>query len=258
MGKQTVFDHHTAFDIIGDVHGCFEELVELLLKLGYEIDETKKSKYGYKVKNPRGRRVVFVGDICDRGPQIVKSFRLVMTMVEENQALMILGNHEAKLIKKLNGRHVQVTHGLENTMEELEKEPKAFVDEVHRFLEQLPIQLVLDQGRLIVAHAGLPEKYHGKSAPSITRFALYGDVSGKRDEHGLPIRRDWSLNYRGDAIVVYGHVPREEPYISNNTYGIDTGCVFGGYLTALRYPEMELVKVKAKKVYSPHIYLKFD
>lgn len=242
------------YDIIGDVHGCFDECVELLTTLGYTIESTTETPYGFRVTPPDGRMAVFVGDIVDRGPKIVKSLRLVMTMVEQNQALCILGNHEAKLLKKLNGRNVQVRHGLEHTMAELDNESQQFVDAVHRFIERLPVQLVLDEGRLIVAHAGLPEKYHGKDSPAITSFALYGDVSGKRDEYGFPIRRDWTLDYKGRAVVVYGHVPRTSHYLSNNTYGIDTGCVFGGHLTALRYPEMEIVKVKAKRIYSEHVH----
>ena len=225
-------DQQVSYDIIGD-NRCFDECVELLTRLGYKVGEAKDSRYGITIVNPPGRIAVFVGDICDRGPKIIKSFQLVMTMVEQDQALCIMGNHEAKLLKKLNGRNVQVRHGLEHTMAELEDAPQELVDSIRRFIEGLPVQLVLDGGKLVVAHAGLPEKYHGKQSRAISSFALYGDVSGKTDEYGLPIRRDWTLDYRGDAVVVYGHVPQQMPYRSNNTYGIDTGCVFGGYLTRL-------------------------
>lgn len=257
MKDLLVIDHRSA-DIIGDVHGCFQELYELLTKLGYDIEEDERKKYGFYITNPPGRVAVFVGDICDRGPAIIRSLKLVMTMVESGQAYLVLGNHDAKLLKKLNGRNVVINHGLDETLAALANESETFVEEVRRFLERLPIQLVLDDGQLIVAHAGLPEKYHYQSGPQITRFALYGDITGTRDEYGLPIRHDWTVHYRGKAIVVYGHVPQKKPYISNNTYGIDTGCVFGGYLTALRYPELEIVQVKAKQAYSSHAYLSFS
>jgi protein phosphatase len=245
------------FDIIGDIHGCFEECLELLQTIGYQIKRDEQSKYGFQVTNPPGRTAVFVGDLTDRGPNSVDSLRLVMTMVENEQALCILGNHEAKLVKKLSGRNVQVKNGLETTMAELDRESATFREEVRRFVENLPIQLVLDDGKLVIAHAGLPEHYHGKQSKAVTSHAIYGDVSGKTDEHGLPIRRDWTLDYKGQSIVVYGHVPRQESYLSNKTYGIDTGCVFGGKLTCLKYPELEFVDVKAKKIYSQHAHLQF-
>lgn len=245
------------FDIIGDVHGCFDELIELLTKLNYKVNRDSGTKYGFKVETPPNRKVIFVGDLCDRGPNSMDCFKLAMTMVENNQAFCVLGNHEAKLLKKLQGRNVQLKNGLELTVEQLSHETNEFKKQLHQFIDQLPVHYVFDQGNLIIAHAGLPERYHGKVSEKIKVFAIYGDVSGKTDEHGLPIRKDWSLEYQGDAIVVYGHVPRNEHYLSNKTYGIDTGCVFGGKLTCLKHPELEIIQVEAKKVYSEHAKVKF-
>ncbi|ERJ12080.1 metallophosphoesterase [Haloplasma contractile] len=239
------------FDIIGDVHGCYDELEHLLTKLGYTIKRDIKSKYGFDVIAPKNRKVIFVGDLTDRGPNVVDCFKLAMTMIDEKQAFCVMGNHEAKLLKKLNGRNVKLKHGLEITMEQLEHETEEFKEQLRNFVDQLAIHLEFDNGNLVVAHAGLPERYHGKKSGKIRSFALYGDVAGF-DEEGRPIRKDWSLDYEGNATVVYGHVPRKEYYISNKTYGIDTGCVFGGKLTCLQYPELVLVQVQANRVYSEH------
>jgi protein phosphatase len=107
----------------------------------------------------------------------------------------------------------------------------------------------LDHGKLVVAHAGLKEQFHGQDTKASRTFALYGEVTGQKDIHGLPIRGNWPDRYKGEPWVVYGHVPFPEPHWQNNTVGIDTGCVFGGKLTALRYPEMETVSVIAERVY---------
>ena len=80
-------------------------------------------------------------------------------------------------------------------------------------------------------------------------FALYGETTGETDEFGLPIRYSWAAEYRGKAMVVYGHTPVPEPTWLNHTINIDTGCVYGGRLTALRYPEKELVSVPAAQTY---------
>jgi len=250
-------DSQVSYDLIGDLHGCFSECLELLTKVGYIIKRDSKAKYGFTVTPPQNRKTVFVGDLCDRGPEIVDCFKLVMTMVEANMAYCILGNHEAKFLKKLSGRQVQIKNGLEDTLEQFKSESPKIIQAVKHFMEHLPIQLVLDYGKLVVAHAGLPEHLHGKSSKKVTTHAIYGDVSGATDEHGLPVRKDWTLNYEGAAIVVYGHVPRIEAYLSNATYGIDTGCVFGGKLTCLHYPELEIVQVKAKRIYSQHAHLNF-
>lgn len=235
------------FDIIGDVHGCYIELKNILDKLGYFIDdETNNMVY---VQNSEGRTAVFLGDIVDRGPDIVKVLRLVMTMVKEKKALCVLGNHDYKLLRYLKGRNVKVAHGLEESVNQLISQSKEFIREVRDFINNLPTHYVLDKGNLVVAHAGIKKDMIGKEGKYVLNFTLYGEVTGKKDELGLPIRGDWAAKYDGQAIIVYGHTPRAEVYIKNNTINIDTGCVFGNKLTALRYPEMELVSVKALKKY---------
>ncbi|GAA2652375.1 polynucleotide kinase-phosphatase [Paractinoplanes durhamensis] len=230
------------FDIIGDVHGCHAELVALLGKLGYDTGRAD-------APHPEGRTAVFVGDLVDRGPDSPGVLRRVMAMVAAGTAICVPGNHEQKLARKLNGRQVQLTHGLPETLAQLESEPESFVTEVQEFIEGLVSHYVLDGGKLVVAHAGLKEAYQGRASGRVRSFALYGETTGETDEYGLPVRYPWARDYRGSAAVVYGHVPTPKPEWINNTICLDTGCVFGGSLTALRWPTRELVSVPAAQEY---------
>jgi protein phosphatase len=232
------------FDIIGDIHGCHTELVELLVTLGYEV-----ASDGLSATPPEGRRALFLGDLVDRGPATPAVLRLVMGMVNDGAALCIPGNHEVKLMRALNGKNVTKTHGLAESLEQLALEPAEFSKDVAAFIDGLVGHYVLDEGRLVVAHAGLPEKMQGRASGQVRAVALYGDTSGETDEYGLPVRYPWADEYRGDALVVYGHTPVPDAVWTNKTICIDTGCVFGGHLTALRYPERDLVSVPAHEVY---------
>ena len=236
------------FDVIGDVHGCRVELEELLARLGYAID---RDEYGRAVDavHPDGRTAVFLGDLVDRGPDSPGVLRLVMGMVAAGHALAVPGNHENKLVRALTGRNVQVSHGLAETLAQLGGEPEKFRGQVASFCRDLVSHLVLDGGRLVVAHAGLKLAYHGRASGRVRSFALYGETTGETDEYGLPVRYPWADDYRGAATVLYGHTPTPEPEWVNNTMCLDTGCVFGGALTALRYPERQLVSVPAQRVW---------
>ena len=239
------------FDIIGDVHGCFDELVELLTTLGYSVNTVaaKEKNFGYDVIPPAGRTAVFLGDLVDRGPNSPGVLRLVMSMVNAGTAYCVPGNHDLKLQKYLNGKNVQLKHGLQKTVEQLAKEDDHFKSDVTDFLYGLVSHYVFDKGKLVVAHAGLKEEMQGRGSGAVRSFCMYGETTGEIDEFGLPVRYNWALEYRGKAIVVYGHTPVPDAQWLNRTIDIDTGCVFGGRLTALRYPEEELVSVKAKQVY---------
>ncbi|SNY63506.1 polynucleotide kinase-phosphatase [Paractinoplanes atraurantiacus] len=234
------------FDIIGDVHGCRAELETLLERLGYALTRDAAGR-PVTAAHPEGRTAVFVGDLVDRGPDSPGVLRLVMGMVADGAALCVPGNHEQKLARKLNGRKVQLTHGLPETLEQLSAEPDEFVAEAKTFIEGLVSHYVLDGGQLVVAHAGLKEAYQGRASGRVRSFALYGETTGETDEYGLPVRYPWARDYRGSAAVVYGHTPIPKPEWINNTICLDTGCVFGGALTALRWPSRELVSVPAEK-----------
>ena len=239
-------DEAGPFDIIGDVHGCYDELRDLLGELGYAIGGTREAP---TVTPPEGRRAIFLGDLVDRGPDSPGVLRLAMAMTESGAAICIPGNHEIKLLKKLRGKNVRLTHGLAETVAQLDAEPEGFGDEVARFIDGLVSHFVLDEGRLVVAHAGLKESYQGRASGRVRSFCLFGETTGETDEFGLPVRYDWASEYRGRAMVVYGHTPAPEAEWVNRTICIDTGCVFGGKLTALRYPERELVQVDARETY---------
>ncbi|NLT54322.1 MAG: polynucleotide kinase-phosphatase [Actinomycetales bacterium] len=242
--------HETGpFDVVGDVHGCLEELEELLTRLGYRLGRDADGR-PVGASHPDRRRVVLLGDLVDRGPHTPGVLRLVMGMVAAGDALCVPGNHENKLLRALRGRKVQVTHGLAESLEQLAAEPAGFVAEVERFLDGLVSHYVLDGGRLVVAHAGLLERYQGRASGRVRDFCLYGQTTGESDEYGLPVRYPWAEEYRGSATVLYGHTPVVEPEWVNNTLCLDTGCVFGGRLTALRYPERELVAVPARQVHA--------
>ncbi|HKN00961.1 MAG TPA: polynucleotide kinase-phosphatase [Candidatus Binataceae bacterium] len=231
---------HGPFDIIGDIHGCRVELETLLEKLGYD-PATRR--------HPNGRKVVFLGDLVDRGPDIPGVLRIAMEMVETGNAICVPGNHEMKLLRKLRGRDVQITHGLAESLAQLEREPVDFVEGAAKFIDGLVSHYVLDGGRLVVAHAGMKAAMQGRGSGRVREFALFGETTGETDEFGLPIRYNWAAEYRGNALVVYGHTPVPEAEWLNGTIDIDTGCVFGGKLTALRYPEKELVSVPAARIW---------
>ncbi|ADG77124.1 Metallophosphoesterase OS=Tsukamurella paurometabola (strain ATCC 8368 / DSM / CCUG 35730 /CIP 100753 / JCM 10117 / KCTC 9821 / NBRC 16120 / NCIMB 702349/ NCTC 13040) OX=521096 GN=Tpau_0483 PE=4 SV=1 [Tsukamurella paurometabola] len=227
------------FDVIGDVHGCAAELRTLLTELGWTVRADG-------AEHPDGRTAVFVGDLVDRGPDTPAVLRLVMGMVDAGTALCVSGNHEAKLVRALKGNRVTVAHGLQESLDQLAAETEEFRTAATRFMDGLLSHYVLDRGRLVVAHAGLKQEYQGRASRRVRAFALYGDTTGETDEFGLPVRYPWARDYRGSAAVVYGHTPVTEPQWLNNTLCIDTGAVFGGALTGLRYPEREIVSVPAQ------------
>ena len=238
------------FDIVGDVHGCRAELEQLLAELGYDLERDAAGR-PVGARHPAGRRAVFVGDLVDRGPDTPGVLRLVMNMVAAGTAFCVAGNHEVKLLKALRGKNVKRSHGLDASMEQLDAEPEAFRAQVEAFIDGLISHYVLDGGRLVVAHAGLIERYHGRASGRVREFCLYGQTTGETDEYGLPVRYPWAAEYRGRAVVAYGHTPVPAAEWLNNTLCVDTGCVFGGRLTAVKYPERTMVSVPAARVYHP-------
>lgn len=236
-----LMDEHSSLDIIGDVHGCFDELVQLLTNLGYDLEGNHKDN----------RKLVFIGDLCDRGPKSLQTLDLVMKLVANNKAYCIQGNHEFKLSSKLKSiKDIDLTNINNSTLLELKDKPEDYIEKINTFIKALRSYYVFDDGNLVVSHAGIKEDYILRSSGRIRTFCLFGDIKdGEVDEYGLPVRNHWEANYKGKALNIFGHTPNKNVIIQNNTYNIDTGCVFGGMLTAFRYPEKELVSVKALQTY---------
>lgn len=252
-------DQHGPFDVIGDVHGCRAELIALLETLGWTLTHATHGEVIGADDHPDGRRVIFVGDLVDRGPDTPGVLRLVMAMVAARQAICVRGNHEEKLLRMLrrsDGRgrtdeSASLTPAVAASVTQLDACSAEFRNEVIDFLDGLVSHYVFDDGRLVVCHAGLAQRYHGRSSGRVRNLAMYGETTGDTDRWGYPIRSDWARDYRGDAKVVYGHTPIPAATWVNNTLCLDTGCVFGGRLSALRYPESELVDVPAGAAYWP-------
>ena len=199
---------HGPFDIIGDIHGCCDELEQLLQILGYSTISTENSSPFWQFptyRHPEGRKAVFLGDLVDRGPRILDTLKLVRNMTAAETALCVPGNHDMKLLRKLKGRNVKINHGLERTLAELEALPDDLQDtataEISQFLDALISHHVLDEGKLVVAHAGMKEEMQGRGSGRVRDFALYGETTGEIDEFGLPVRCNWAAEYRGEAMV---------------------------------------------------------
>jgi len=235
------------YDIIGDIHGCLEELYELLEKLGYKEN-------GFLMDPPEGRMLISVGDVVDRGEHSAETYWFIKEMVNSDRALMCLGNHDEKLMRWAKGNKVKLFHGLDKTVEEFNKSSIPREDVVD-FFSNIPYYLFLDD--LIVVHASWEDNLIAYDRfEKICRYlCLFGPVNGML-ENGLPDRIDWAGNRKltdRSYPVVCGHQPFKEVRIINDVYQIDTGCVFGGKLTCLRWPEKEIIQVKSKKIYAGEI-----
>ncbi|RST75577.1 bis(5'-nucleosyl)-tetraphosphatase PrpE [Siminovitchia acidinfaciens] len=233
-------------DIIGDIHGCFSEFESLTRELGYSWES------GVPI-HPEGRVLGFVGDLTDRGPHSLKVIKAVWTLWKHHGGYYVPGNHCNKLYRYFLGRKVQIAHGLETTVAELDnlsqKEANHYKRLFMELYEDSPLYQSLDEGNLVIAHAGIREDYIGKVNKSVKTFVLYGDITGEFHPDGRPVRRDWAKKYHGKPFIVYGHTPVHKPRTVGKTINIDTGCVFGGKLTAFRYPEIETVSVPSSMPY---------
>ncbi|MFD1066014.1 bis(5'-nucleosyl)-tetraphosphatase PrpE [Oceanobacillus locisalsi] len=243
------------FDIIGDIHGCYDELLDLLKQLCYQ---QKNGQYSH----PEGNKLVFLGDLTDRGPNSIAVIQLVYQLViEQKIAYYVPGNHCNKLYRYFLGNQVQKKHGLETTVAEWEKldiNQKEDVQEKFMTLyEKAPLYLYCKDMKFIVAHAGIKEGFIGQNNSRVKSFVLYGDVTGKTDHHGKPVRRDWAKHYHGEFWIIYGHTPVLEPRQINQTINIDTGCVFGNRLTAFQFPKQNIVSVPSKQPFQSDRFTDF-
>lgn len=235
------------YDVIGDIHGCYDEMIALIEKLGYSLSS------GFPV-HPENRTLVFLGDLTDRGPKSLEVVEFVGRAVEEGAVRYVPGNHCNKLYRFFKGNPVKLQHGLETTAAEYRNLPKHKQKDIRdlfmRLYENAPLYEILHNGELVVAHAGIKAEDIGKKpVGKVKQFVLYGDITGETLPDGRPVRRDWAAHYKGDPWVVYGHTPVKRPRMIHHTINIDTGCVFGNRLTAFRYPELTTESVPSSLPY---------
>jgi protein phosphatase len=243
VGPNAHYDDPGPFDIIGDVHGCAGELAELLFNLGYCYQDAMSFVHPY------GRKAVFVGDLVDRGPNSSMVLETVFLMTGFGNAYIVASNHDDKFKRYLKGNKVKVGNGLQMTIDQIKDWTPEQRQVYFEWLDAVPSHLVLDNGKLVVSHAGLEERYHGRDEKKVKDLAMYGITTGQVGEDGFIIREDLAARYTGQAIQVHGHIVVDDPGPRSNIWDVDQGCVFGGKLTALRYPEMEIIQVAAKQIY---------
>ncbi|NPA54603.1 MAG: metallophosphoesterase [Aquificae bacterium] len=232
------------FAVIGDVHGCFVEFKALVEKI--------RKEYG------KNTLIISVGDTVDRGDYNIKTVEYCFSLKKEGYFIEVQSNHNYKFYRWLKGRNVNVSHGLQKTINEFlsleEKEREIFKEKFIKYYEECPLYLIVETPKddVIVAHAGIKDEMIGKVNKRIKAFVLYGETTGKFTEKGFPERLDWTKDrvVKPDSPkIVYGHVVYDEPYINNKCYGIDTGCVLGNKLTAYLPLEEKFIFEKARKTY---------
>ncbi|MEH6904838.1 polynucleotide kinase-phosphatase [Neobacillus drentensis] len=254
LDNPLLIDVDNGIDIIGDIHGCFEEFCELLEKLGY-----RENDKGYFI-HPEGRKILSLGDVMSRGPRSIETLQFFQKHVTAGLAYMIDSNHGWKIARWLEGKNVKLAHGDENVKAEFDEyESKFGKEETERLKEQMRDLLLEAKSHYVIqkngvnvavaVHAGIKDHYIGKQSPRISDFCRYGDTDGI-DDRGKPIRKDWSIAHQSSELILWGHDPRTQPILVNNTLNIDQGVVFGGNLTAYCFPERKLVSVKAKADYA--------
>jgi protein phosphatase len=234
------------FDVIGDVHGCASELLALLRRLGYR---RRAGRWGH----PHGRRALFLGDLVDRGPRVIDAAMIAIDMTSDGAALAVPGNHDVELAALLRGAPAIPGPGTVLSLAQIAAAPadlrRRFRRRFTAYVDRLPSHLLLDGGRLAVAHAGLLAEHVGRDSEAVRRFAVHGATVPKVDRYGLPVRVHWATAYRGRAFLIYGHTAVREPESVGATLNIDTGCCYGGALTAFRWPEHVVVQVRARRIH---------
>jgi protein phosphatase len=228
------------WDIIGDAHGCYFELVALLHMLGYRVTENGGE---INVECPRGRALAFTGDLIKRGPFSARVLALVMHVVTHGKGICVPGNHDDQLKNFLCGKSMKSNKQLDRAVDQISSYAPDFRRLTRRFLEQQRSRY--ENNKLIIVHAVYKD---GMCRQDAFNLAVYGKTEGGEEEQG------WEQSYTGTRTLVHGHEVVAEPTIIYNANGgcvvnVDTGCCLGNKLSAFRFPEMEFVSVPALKKY---------
>jgi protein phosphatase len=224
----------TKVDIIGDIHGCYDELIGVFKLLGYTFNNEI-------FIHEEGRKPIFVGDYIDRGMYPEKVLELLMRMHEQHLCYCVLGNHDDKLLRYLKGNPVKLSEEMKYSVKKITCNDEQFTNRVFHFLSSLPVIIRLVKLNAVVVHGSLVTDGNGEAkASSIRHKALYGLVNGKQDDEGRPIRLPWNEDYTGEEVVVYGHEIVERLEWKNNTVDIDLGCFKTGRLGYLQLSENRL------------------
>ena len=206
--------------VVGDIHGCYDELMALLEKAELDQDD----------------RVVAVGDLITKGPKNREVLEVFMT---DPRFSTVIGNHDLALRRRWNGEDIDLSSAQKDAHKELKGEKDAYT----AFLNRLPF--MIDLGSHLVVHAGLRPnvELHSQTTGDLTRLRTLGP--DRESDEGTP----WYHVYYGDKVVLFGHWPASEPRRGKKAIGLDTGCVYGYHLTAYIIETDEFVTVKAEKAY---------
>jgi hypothetical protein len=206
--------------VVGDIHGCYDELMELMEK----VDVGEKD------------RVICVGDLITKGPKSKEVLELFMT---DPRFSSVIGNHDLALRRKWNGEDIELKPAQRETHKALRDQKDAYAS----FFNRLPFTIDLDTH--LVVHAGLRPnvELYSQTTGDMTRLRTLGP--DRESAEGTP----WYHVYYGEKIVLFGHWPAPEPRRGKKAIGLDTGCVYGYQLTAYIIEEDEFVNVTAKTAY---------
>lgn len=211
---------------IGDVHGCADEFEELLLALDIKP----------------GDRVIQLGDLVNRGPDSCR----VIKLAREYNVEAILGNHELRLLEALRtGKSGLLKDYDLPTMKALSRKDWAYLEELPKY------RFDADLNTIFVHGGFLPSKpWQTQSAETITSIQVISSKGKAAKRSDAPDAPFWADTWCGEPFVVYGHTPRPNTYERKGSIGIDTGCVYGGHLTAYIVEDGSMVQVKAAKPYA--------
>jgi len=206
--------------VVGDIHGCYDELTDLLDKMAFGAND----------------RLVSVGDLITKGP---KNREVIELFMNEPRFSAVIGNHDLAVRRRWNGEKIKMKPAQKQVHKELKGEKERYLT----YFNSLPF--MIDLGNHLVVHAGLrPEvALHSQTTEDLTELRCLGKDRTSRE--GTP----WYEVYEGEKVVLFGHWPAREPRRAKKAIGLDTGCVYGHRLTAYTVETGELTNVSARRVY---------